>query len=255
MRLLASSLLLALAAFVAAQPPPGQRGPPPGRGGPLPGGGRPAPANEDREKLPDRKTYKTFFEALVEPVAPEPVVIPLEDEVEMQFIAATSGIQKWVQDKISLEGLNMKTDEQKQKWEAKAAENKAKAVELHVEAVKNGATFQEAHIGMALAQFKLLPEGAQEEALEKAREKFKGRPEGRRERTREHASEANHMEKVQIEQLTTDEERKAWVEEIMQNGPPHAKKMREERKKEAKAKGGTQYQQVNTGAAPPPPPQ
>lgn len=184
----------------------------------------------------DRKSYRTFFEALVEPAAPEKVEIPLDDETEIRFVAATGGIQKWVQDKISLEGLNMKTDANREKFEKMAADNKAKAVEFHVQAIKNGATFQEAHIGMALAQFKNLPEGAQEEALEKAKEKVASRPDGRKERTREHATEANHMEKEAIAQLTTDEERKAWVLDVLENGPPHAKKMREEKQKEKEAK-------------------
>ncbi len=36
--------------------------------------------------------------------------------------------------------------------------------------------------------------------------------------------------------------------DIMENGPPHAKKMKEEKNKAAK--GGSQYQQVNAGAPP-----
>lgn len=153
-----------------------------------------------------------MFMALVAPVKPVKVTFPLDEETRLKFAAARDGLMQHVRKQSKEYDVN-KSDV-KENLRSKTQGNQDETLKILVEAVKGGATVQEARMGIVIAQFEALDDETKKAALEKAKKRQEHMPEAARNKMSERLTNKNSQEKAALEALKTDKEKEEYVKKV-----------------------------------------
>jgi len=177
------------------------------------GGGKGRHGNMDRNM--ERNKAMALFPAMLTPVAPKKVDIPLSESDSIIYHASKDALMAFAAAKGK--DIDMEKDEDKTKLRADVTTNNQKAQELVLAAVKGGMSVQQATVGIALAQMEELQKTNPEmykEHMEKSKAQMEKMSAEKKTKMNTRMETRHTSEKKKIEELGTPEKVEGWVKKM-----------------------------------------
>jgi hypothetical protein len=106
---------------------------------------------------PEEEKVWALFPAILEPVAPKAVSIPLSEEDLLLFHSSQRGLHEYVNSQLLEHQYDLTSEQQKAALRRKVSTNKQKVLEHVLEAIlKGGMSNRQAQCGMAIAQWQAI---------------------------------------------------------------------------------------------------